>query len=56
MVGQTSAGGAGSTLALTSASLAITEVTVGVAQLVDDPAVGQEHHPVGVRRGDRVVG
>ena len=28
----------------------------GVAQLVDDPAVGEEQHPVGVRRRDRVVG
>ena len=29
---------------------------VGVAQLVDDPAVGEEEHPVGVRRRHRVVG
>ena len=31
-------------------------VAVGVAQLVDDPAVGEEDHAVGVRRRDRVVG
>ena len=31
-------------------------VPVGVAQLVDDPAVGQEHHAIGVRRRHRVVG
>ena len=29
---------------------------VGLAHLVDDPAVGEEHDPVGVRGGDRVVG
>ena len=28
----------------------------GLAHLVDDPAVGEEHDAVGVRRGDRVVG
>ena len=28
----------------------------GAAQLVDDAAVGEEEHPVGPRRGDRVVG
>ena len=28
----------------------------GLAHLVDDPAVGEEHHPVGVRRRHRVVG
>ena len=27
-----------------------------VAQLVDDPTVGEEHDPVGVGRGHRVVG
>ena len=31
-------------------------LAVGVAQLVDDAAVGEEDDAVGVRRGDRVVG
>src|SRR6187401_3215998 len=31
-------------------------VGVGREQLVDDRAVVEEHHPVGVRRRDRVVG
>src|SRR3954454_4886856 len=31
-------------------------VAVGVGDLVDHAAVGQEHDPVGVRRGHRVVG
>src|SRR3954471_23128968 len=29
---------------------------VRTAELVDDEPVGEEHHPVGVRRCDRVVG
>src|SRR6187431_2843183 len=31
-------------------------LTVGVAELPDDPSVGEEHDTIGVRRGDRVVG
>ena len=31
-------------------------LAVRLAQLVDDPAVGEEDHPVGVGRGHRVVG
>ena len=38
--------------AITSSTL----LTVGVAQLVDDPAVGEEDDPVGVRRRHGVVG
>ena len=38
------------------AMISSTPLAVGLAQLVDDPAVGEEDDPVGVGRGDRVVG